>query len=72
MIGTNPIGALNEDLRAACLDALQMSRQACRDYALACSWENSARQFFGNIKRIVPGTYDRSQVHSVVTAAASG
>ena len=72
VIGTNPIGALNEDLRAACLDALQMSRQACRDYALACSWENSARQFVGNIKRIVPGTYDRSQVHSVVTAAASG
>ena len=72
VIGTKPIGALNEDLRAACLDALQMSRQACRDYALANSWENSARQFVGNIKRIVPGHYDRSQLHSVMTAAARG
>jgi glycosyltransferase involved in cell wall biosynthesis len=72
VIGTKPIGALSEDLRAACLDALQMSRQACRDHALAHSWENSARQFVGNIKRIVPGYYDRSRFHSVVTAAASG
>src|SRR5207302_284351 len=42
VIANNPIGALNEDLRIACLDALKMSRQACRDYALAHSWENSA------------------------------
>ena len=56
VIGTNPIGALNEDLRVACLDALKMSRQACRDYALAHSWENSARQFVGNIKQNRAGT----------------
>src|SRR5207244_10071637 len=48
VIANNPIGALNDDLRIACLDALKMSRQACRDYALANSWENSARQFIGN------------------------
>ena len=72
VIGSNPIGALNEDLRVACLKALTMSRAACRDYALAHSWENSARQFVGNIKRIVPGNAGRSQLHSPVAATASG
>ena len=72
VIANNPIGALNEDLRVACLDALKMSRQACRDYALAHSWENSARQFIGNIKRIVPGNAGRSPLHSAVAATANG
>ena len=72
VIGGNPIGALNEDLRVACFDALQMSREACRDYALAHSWENSARQFIGNIKRIVPGNTGRSPLHSAVAATANG
>ena len=26
-----------------------MSRQACRNFALSRSWENSARQFIGNL-----------------------
>jgi hypothetical protein len=72
VIGSNPIGALNDDLRLACLEALKMSRDACRDHALAHSWENSARQFIGNIKRIVPGEYDRSQFSSVIAATANG
>jgi glycosyltransferase involved in cell wall biosynthesis len=72
VIAKNPIGALNEDLQMACLDALKMSRQACRDYALTHSWENSARQFVGNIKRIVPGNAGRSPSPSVVTATANG
>ena len=72
VIGTNPVGALNADLRAACLEALTMSRQACRDHALAHSWENSARQFIANIKRIVPGHAGRSPLHSAVAAAANG
>ncbi len=72
VIADNPIGALNEDLRLACLDALKMSRQACRDYALAHSWENSARQFIGNIKRIVPGNAGRLPLPSAVAATANG
>jgi glycosyltransferase involved in cell wall biosynthesis len=72
VIANNPIGALNEDLRLACLDALKMSRQACRDYALAHSWENSARQFVGNIKRIVPGNAGRLPLPSAVAATANG
>ena len=43
VIGDNPVGVLNEDLRAACLEALNVSRAACREYALTRSWETSAR-----------------------------
>jgi glycosyltransferase involved in cell wall biosynthesis len=55
VIADNPIGVLDEDLRAACLGALQMSRQACRSFALSRSWENSARQFIGHINQVIIG-----------------
>ena len=44
VVGNNPIGVLNDDLRVACLDALHIPRQACRAFALTRSWETSARQ----------------------------
>jgi glycosyltransferase involved in cell wall biosynthesis len=49
VIADHPIGALDEDLRSACMRALGMSREACRSFALERSWENSARQFIGNL-----------------------
>ena len=52
VVGANPIGALNEDLRAACLAALNVSRSACRDFALGYSWENSARQFIEHMNKV--------------------
>lgn len=51
VIGERPIGALNEDLRAACLAALRLSRQDCRAFALTHSWENSARQFIAHVRK---------------------
>ena len=33
-----PVGAMNEDLRAACLAALVVDRAACRDHAEGWSW----------------------------------
>ncbi len=45
VLGSAPVGALDEDLRAACLKALDVSRDACRDYALTMTWEKSARLF---------------------------
>jgi glycosyltransferase involved in cell wall biosynthesis len=51
----NPmIGALNHDLRTACLEALQASREECRAFALNRSWDNSARQFISHMRK-VPG-----------------
>jgi glycosyltransferase involved in cell wall biosynthesis len=55
VVGNNQVGALNDDLRAACLAALNVSRDACRAFALGYSWENSARQFIGNLKDIDAG-----------------
>jgi glycosyltransferase involved in cell wall biosynthesis len=54
VIADHPVGALDEDLRSACLRALDMSRDACRNFALERSWENSARQFVGNLTALQP------------------
>lgn len=54
VIADHPIGAIDDDLRAACLRALTMSRETCRNFALARSWENSARQFVGNLTSLQP------------------
>ncbi|MGJ4885067.1 MULTISPECIES: glycosyltransferase family 4 protein [unclassified Bradyrhizobium] len=54
VIADHPIGAIDRDLRAACLKALTMSRETCRAFALDRSWENSARQFIGNLAVLQP------------------
>jgi hypothetical protein len=46
---------LNDDLRVAALDALKISRQACRAFALERSWENSARQFIAHVQKAATG-----------------
>lgn len=49
--GNAPVAALDEDLRAACLRALALSRTACRAHAETMSWEASARSFLDNVER---------------------
>ena len=49
VIGSAPVGALNEDLQLACLSALRISPQACREFASEHTWEASARIFVENI-----------------------
>ncbi len=47
-------GALNEDLRAACLAALEEAdAEACRAHAGNFSWESATRQFISNLE--IPG-----------------
>jgi glycosyltransferase involved in cell wall biosynthesis len=72
VVGQNPIGVLNEDLRAACLAALEVSRDACRAYALDRSWENSARQFIGHLQKVAIRDSSRPSPELAVTAAAHG
>ena len=45
VIGTAPVGVLNEDLRAACLAALEIPRQACVEFAAGHTWEACAQAF---------------------------
>jgi glycosyltransferase involved in cell wall biosynthesis len=55
VVGGHPVGVLDEDLRAACLAALKLSRDDCRNFALQYSWENSARQFIGHLRDVSTG-----------------
>ena len=49
VIGSAPIGVLDNDLTAACHSALQLSREACRNYALSRSWRACTEQFLSNL-----------------------
>ena len=47
-------GVLSEDLRAACMEALTIPREAAREYSMRYTWKESARQFLENIESSRP------------------
>jgi glycosyltransferase involved in cell wall biosynthesis len=49
VLGTAPVGALNDDLKEACLEALRISREDCLEFAVSYTWEASARAFIENM-----------------------
>ncbi|HUK06483.1 MAG TPA: glycosyltransferase family 1 protein [Stellaceae bacterium] len=49
VIGDAPVGRLDQDLRRAALQCLDVPRKACREYALKFSWRASAEQFLCNL-----------------------
>jgi glycosyltransferase involved in cell wall biosynthesis len=52
VIGTAPVAVLSDDLRAACLSALDIPPQSCVAFASEHSWETSARAFIDNMAEI--------------------
>jgi glycosyltransferase involved in cell wall biosynthesis len=72
VIADHPIGALDTDLRSACIRALAMSRDKCRAFALERSWENSARQFIGNLSALQPSRSPRPARRVANTSAVQG
>jgi 1,2-diacylglycerol 3-alpha-glucosyltransferase/glucuronosyltransferase len=52
VIGSAEVGVLSEDLRLACLAALKLSPQDCREFAASQGWEASARAFVNNIRDV--------------------
>ena len=44
-----PVGALDEDLRCACLKALEVGRANCRPYAEQFSWRACTERFLDNL-----------------------
>ncbi len=44
-----PVGALDEDLRKACLKALEIDRTHCRPFAETYSWRSCAERFLDNL-----------------------
>jgi len=69
VIADHAVGALDTDLRSACIRALGMSRETCRNFALERSWENSARQFIGNLCALQPSRSLRP-AHRVAASGA--
>lgn len=43
-------GAVNDDLRVACLEALECDREACRRFAEQFSWRRCAEEFLRNLE----------------------
>lgn len=70
VIGGSRVGVLNEDLRAACLEALGISRQACRDFALDRSWDRSARQFIRNVSQSLIRDLSNSRAPFIALSSA--
>ncbi|HEX4157313.1 MAG TPA: glycosyltransferase family 1 protein [Rhizomicrobium sp.] len=49
VIGSAPVGELDEDLGRACHAALGLSKEACRAFAVARSWHACTEQFLANL-----------------------
>jgi glycosyltransferase involved in cell wall biosynthesis len=49
VIGDAPVGVLSEDLREACLKALNIPRGTCVEFAAKHTWEASGRAFLDNM-----------------------
>lgn len=63
-------GVLDADLRRAALGALDLDRGAARAHALTYDWENSARQFIGNVLQAA-GRAGRERDGAFVASAAA-
>jgi glycosyltransferase involved in cell wall biosynthesis len=57
VIGTSGAGVLDWDLRAAALQALAVSREACRAHAMRFGWRASIEQFLGHLVPCRTGEY---------------
>src|SRR5262245_15899941 len=71
VIGSSAVGVLDEDLRAACLGALTLSREACREFALTRSWATSARQFIRLVSRVALRQPQEKRVAALIPASAT-
>ena len=56
-------GVLDDDLRAACVKALTIPREAPREYSLRFTWRESARQFLENLEAVRPQRARRISKH---------
>jgi glycosyltransferase involved in cell wall biosynthesis len=62
VVGGHAVGVLDDNLRRACLEALEVSRDACRAYALRHTWEMSARQFLGHARTVAVNAFADARV----------
>ncbi len=58
VIGEAPVASLDGDLRLACLRALEISREACRAFAVSRSWRACTEQFLSNLPAAMRSSAD--------------
>ena len=69
---TDPkVGAVDEDLRAACLAAVKGDPQACRRHAETFTWANCAAQFLATLRPIPRSVWQPMKRRVLPDAAAS-
>jgi glycosyltransferase involved in cell wall biosynthesis len=49
VVGHAPVGVLDDDLRRACLAALELNRGDCREFARRLTWRASAQAFLSQV-----------------------
>jgi glycosyltransferase involved in cell wall biosynthesis len=52
VLGDSPAGAMNENLKQACLDALSIPREVARAHAEKFSWKAASEQFLHHLKPV--------------------
>ena len=62
VLGNGDAGALNEDLREACLDALKIDRTTARAWAERFSWQAASEQFAAHLKPVARERFDGENV----------
>lgn len=62
VIGESGAGVLDNDLRAACLAALEIPRERAREHSMRFTWRESARQFLQHVEASRTGATLRGQV----------
>lgn len=60
VIGQSPAGALNQNLREACLDALKISKEAAIAHAQQYSWRAASEQFTKHLVPVPQGLVEKS------------
>ncbi len=70
VVGNVPVAALDDDLGAACRQALQIPRQSCRAYALTRSWRACTDQFLSNLPAL--GRSEHRDSRSLVAPHPTG
>jgi len=71
VIGDSPAGALDEDLRAACLRALEIPRAVARRHAERYSWEACTKQFLALLHPFNIGIVDLAELPIPAPSAAA-
>lgn len=71
VLGDSPAGALREDLREACLEALRIDRTTARAHAEKFSWRAASEQFLAHLRPVPAAPAGNTKAVEPSTAAGA-